>query len=73
MIFADPSLGAVTIRLPANPAMCSRIIVKRLPGIYNVVIDGNGKTIDGFSTRTMTTVFSALKLVFQQTFNWGII
>ncbi len=72
IIFAEPSLGAVTLLLPANPAMCTRYIIKRLPGIYNVVVDGNGKKIDGFSSRTMNTVNAAIKIVFQPQFNWGI-
>jgi hypothetical protein len=73
IIFADPSLGAVTINLESNPAMCRKLVIKRLPGIYNVVINGNGKTIDGYSSRTMATINSAIKIVFQPQFNWGIV
>jgi hypothetical protein len=51
-IVAIGSLGAAcTVRLPAAPVLGQIVVIKRMGTVdETITVDGNGKTIDGYST-----------------------
>jgi len=58
--------SAVTITLPASPALNSRISVIRA-GTGAVTISGNGETILGESTQSMPSQYDAADMVYTST------
>lgn len=68
-----------TVLLPVAPIVGESLVVKDEDGslaLHNIVINGNGQTIDGNPTYTMTAaqngVFGSVTLVFQGA-GWSVI
>lgn len=75
-IVADTTAGDVTITLPAAPADGRILNCKKLFGTANdMVIDGNGKNIDGIATITTgSTLGPSFQIQFSTTLDeWAII
>lgn len=65
LVTCSGGAGSVTITLPATPVDGTEITVKDANGgaaVNNVVLSGNGKTIDGAASLTMTTAWSSATL-----------
>lgn len=61
----DSSGGAVMVTLIASPQHDDWCIVKDVvgdAGTYNIVVDGNGETIDGQASKTIAVAYGHLKL-----------
>lgn len=53
-----------TVTLPAAPTLGQRVPVKDEDGsllLHNIIVDGNGNTVDGAATYTMTLLQNGLK------------
>jgi hypothetical protein len=68
-----------TVKLPANPVSGEIVIVKDGDGslaAQNIIIDGNGHTIDGAATFTMTNIifqpYGSVMVMFDGV-TWGIV
>lgn len=61
----DASGGAITVTLPAAASSTGkRLVVKRTSASNNVVLDANSsETIDGATTKTITTQYGFLDIV----------
>ena len=67
--------GGVTVKPTSTPATGDFVYFKDTNGnatASNIVIDGNGKNIDGATTFTLTTNYTALLIVYNGT-NWMIL
>lgn len=64
--------AGVTISLPASPTQGQRHTIKDASNHPPVIVDGNGKTIDGASTVTMSTPYQSLTVVYGGV-SWSII
>lgn len=72
-IRADSTSAAVTITLPASPETGRIYNIKRInSGSNSVTISGNGKTIDGSSTVTISTQWTNVEVQYNGT-TWDII
>ena len=62
----------ITITLPANPDDQQLVAVKRAS--FEIIIDGNGKTIDGSDTITVNRKYTTLDIIYTvETDSWHII
>jgi hypothetical protein len=67
--------GATTVTLPASPAANQQVTIKDGLGdsaTNNITINGNGKTIDGSSTKVISTNYNSYTLVYNGT-QWNIL
>lgn len=73
-IVVDATAGAVTITLPTAVGIKGRTYtIKKIDNANNVVIDGNGsQTIDGSTTKTLTTQYQTVT-VQSDNANWFVI
>jgi hypothetical protein len=68
-----------TVSLPAAPSTGQEVVVKDADGslaAHNIVVDGNGKLIDGAATYTLNLVQDGLKGSLTVIYNgtsWGIV
>lgn len=65
VIFADSSAGAITVTLPAAPAVDDEFTVKDSggdAGTNSITVDGDGNSIDGAATSVIGTDYGALKV-----------
>lgn len=75
VIVVDATTSSLTIKLPPSPAAGDTYDIKDGVGIAatnNIIIDGNGKTIDGLATQTMSFNYSSVTLIYNGT-QWNII
>lgn len=49
-----------SIKLPSTPSNGDEYVVSKAGSSYNVIIDGNGKNINGSTTQTLVTQYSCL-------------
>ena len=65
LILADAPVGSVTINLPAAASNKDRLlVVKVIEATNNVIVDPSGsETIDGSTTKTLTTLGEVLRIV----------
>ena len=74
VVMVDTSTNAVTLDLP-NPTEPMELIIKDSTGdanTRNITIDGNGNTIDGSATKTISSNYGFLTLLWNNT-EWSII
>jgi len=62
---------ALTVTLNPTPKNDETVFIKRINGY--VLIDGNGKTIDGWPTQTISIPYTALRLMFAQPINQWLV
>lgn len=74
---AETTAGALTLYLPANPVEGQRIIIKDGEGnakTGNITIDGQGETIDGNRTYTISANWGFIEIIYNGNLgNWLII
>ncbi|MGB1296161.1 MAG: hypothetical protein ACPG6V_11835 [Flavobacteriales bacterium] len=72
-LLVDDSSGDITISLIANPVFGQKITVKKTTGGSNkVIINGNGKTMDGLATRDITVIGQFYTYIYNGT-EWSLI
>lgn len=72
-ILVNANGGAVTIKLPASPLTNEEHAIKKTDSSTNVVtISGNGKTIDGATTQSLSTQYAVFWIKYDGT-NWWIL
>ena len=71
-ILADASLNVVSVTLPAAPATGRLLLIKKIDNTNNVVIDGNGKTIDGQASVTLGVQYAFRRIQYNGT-AWFVI
>jgi hypothetical protein len=73
IIKANTTSGSFTITLPSAVGNTATIIIKKVAGSPDLVIDGNGtETIDGGSTATLKVINESITLISDNT-NWLIV
>ncbi len=70
-ILVNPMASSVTAELPATPPI-GRVYTFKMIGTGTMVIDGNGRNIDGSATKTYTTQYDKVTVQSDGT-NWWII
>lgn len=74
MIIVGALSSPITLTLPASASEGDVYFVKDQSGsasTYNIIIDGNGSNIDGFSTYTINANYQSIGLIFSNS-SWGI-
>lgn len=75
VVFVDSSTGAVTVNLTATGLANRHVLIKDSGGtasVNNITVNGNGHDIDGIISRTISTDFESMWMVFDGN-NWGIV
>lgn len=75
VVVVDSTISALTIKLPPSPAAGDTYDIKDGVGIAatnNITVDGNGNTIDGFTTIPLAFNYSSVTLIYNGT-EWNII
>lgn len=76
VVFVDSSTSGLTITLPASPVDGQVYKIKDVgsANINNIIIDGNGNTIDGFPTAIINTQRGGIEIVYDQTIDeWALL
>lgn len=63
-IIVDTTSDNVTVTLPTTPRSGRCICIKKIIAANTVTIDGNGHNIDGAATKTLTTQWSSMDLIY---------
>jgi len=74
-IYVDSSAGAFTLTLPSSPTTNKEFEIVDSVGYcraFNVIIDGNGNNIIGYSQYIISIDYEGIKLIFNGT-NWNLI
>lgn len=72
LVLADTSSGNITVTLPASPATGDTYCIKKFVAANTLTIDGNGNTIDGAATLSLTVRYQSYTLTFTGT-EWSIV
>lgn len=77
-VLADTTSGAITLTLPASPAIGNRVTIQDALGTWSstlgVTVGRNGKKIHGASTDlTLTTLGDSVTLIYNGVDDWRIL
>lgn len=71
IVLCDSSGGAFTVTLPASPENGRTYTIVLETGGFTLTVDGNGKNINGTSTKLMASTGSAMQIIYNGT-QWSI-